>query len=595
MSDELDAMVLSYPDFPHCAIQTFCDDKSRDDAKTMARIFSQEDPTCWSMVEDLNKQGAWVFFSVNSMQPGKRDKKSLTRFNSWICEIDHMTKEEQLKLIDLFPLYPSLIVESCHWFHMYRYIKFPEDMTADRWSKINWWLCNFFSGDPKIPEDTARVLRVPNFYHMKDPANPYLIHIYGWCSLYYTEEQMLSVLTDFRSLSDRQEQSRKFESEAKSDDDNFWARVNAMDSKTMLSAISGSDMVSGDIITFKRNAGNTEQIFCNGRSTSCWIDSNGKIGSYEHGWPHWTNWVAWYGRTSWKELYHWIIDHYPEMKPEQKKEKKSSSVVVDSADIDLEHVVPFTWWVKSLDEKFGKIDYHSFVIALWESGSGKTEFTFFQARQNANAGIKTCYIGLEMNKSKMINRIAMKRAGISKAQWDNKSFSEFQIDKMKCIRDEIWRWNNLDIVSLDNPTAENICQFITEKNKDGYELFFLDNLWFIIGWPRDSELDVTREASRLFKNLTNQLNISLILLHHFNKGNSASRQKLRELSDIRSSWKIENDADLIFQIRRDFTEEDERYSSKVVFSLQKDRNWWTPGIAEIKFVSWDYEEREDPL
>lgn len=31
------------------------------------------------------------------------------------------------------------------------------------------------------------------------------------------------------------------------------------------------------------------------------------------------------------------------MKPEKKKEKKSSSVVVDSADIDFEHVVPFTW------------------------------------------------------------------------------------------------------------------------------------------------------------------------------------------------------------------------------------------------------------
>ena len=72
------------------------------------------------------------------MQPGKRDKASLTRFNSWICEIDHLEKEEQLKLIDLFPLYPSLVVESCHGFHMYWYIKFPEDMTAERRSKINW-------------------------------------------------------------------------------------------------------------------------------------------------------------------------------------------------------------------------------------------------------------------------------------------------------------------------------------------------------------------------------------------------------------------------------------------------------------------------
>lgn len=109
---------------------------------------------------------------------------------------------------------------------------------------------------------------------MKDPEHPFPITIYGGSSMYYTQSQMEAVLTDFRSLRDRKEQVRKVETEAKADDDNFWARVNAMDCKTMLSAISGTDMVSGETITFKHNSGNTEQIFVNGRSTSCWIDAN---------------------------------------------------------------------------------------------------------------------------------------------------------------------------------------------------------------------------------------------------------------------------------------------------------------------------------
>lgn len=98
---------------------------------------------------------------------------------------------------------------------------------------------------------------------MKDPKHPFMINIYGGSSALYTQSQMEAVLTDFRSLKDRKEQVRKIESDAKSDDDNFWARVNAMDCKTMLSAISGTDMVSGETITFKRNSGDTEQIFCN--------------------------------------------------------------------------------------------------------------------------------------------------------------------------------------------------------------------------------------------------------------------------------------------------------------------------------------------
>lgn len=99
-------------------------------------------------------------------------------------------------------------------------------------------MCNFFDGDPKIPEDTARVLRVPGFNHMKDPKHPFLISIYCGTSQYYSEEQMLSVLTDFRTLKDKKEAVRNMEAEATKDDDNFWHRVNAMDCKTMLSALS---------------------------------------------------------------------------------------------------------------------------------------------------------------------------------------------------------------------------------------------------------------------------------------------------------------------------------------------------------------------
>lgn len=72
------------------------------------------------------------------MDSGVRNKASVTRFNSWICEIDHLDKEEQKKLIDLFPLLPSLIVESCHGFHMYWFIRNPDSVTPESWSKINW-------------------------------------------------------------------------------------------------------------------------------------------------------------------------------------------------------------------------------------------------------------------------------------------------------------------------------------------------------------------------------------------------------------------------------------------------------------------------
>lgn len=563
MNEQLDAMILSYPDFPHCAIQTFCDDKSREDAKTMARIFSQDDPSCWSMIEDLNKKGAWVFFSVNSMQLGKRDKASLTRFNSWICEIDHLEKEEQLKLIDLFPLYPSLIVESCHGFHMYWYIKFPEDMTAERRSKINWWLCNFFSGDPKIPEDTARVLRVPSFYHMKDPANPYLISIYGGSSLLYTEEQMLSVLTDFRSLSDKKESVRKMESDALNDDDNFWHRVNAMDCKTMLSALSWSDFVKWDIITFKKNSGDTEQIFCNGRSTSCWIDANGKIGSYDGGWPHRTSWVAWYG-VSWKELYRWVIDHYPEMKPEQKKTKTpekdqpSSGIWRTTDSITWDFSTNRTsWGLDYIDDNFMKFDPGGELVVLFGlPGSWKTELWFFIARHSQT---RTAYFCLEIPEETIIKRWALRSCWFTMQQVDNWALTEPQKAYLQTVTNNFKNSirDKIDMISITKqPTIEELLARMKDYAGQ-WHIIIIDNLWKILG--DDNENIRFADITAKLQTFAYETRSVVILQHHGSKPPRSKNTSLDSMEDIVILWpywfrwsqKVYDNATRMVEIYRD--------------------------------------------
>lgn len=591
--DWLITMENHYPNFKKCTILTF--DDSKQGRKYLVGEHCQKNID-WDKIVDLNQKWAWVFFTVNSMKDGHTDKAWVEWVNVWICEIDWMAKESQKQLIDIAPIKPSMIIESKSSLHMYWFAK---DGKIENRSKICRWLRNFFDWDKAIAWDISRVLRLPGFYHMKNPDEPFLCTVIDCTLEEYTEEQMLAAYPDTETYQEKQQKARKRENAFKDEGwDDFRDRVRAMDTKTVLKKVSWTSMVSYETIDFKMNANWTEQIIVNGKSTWCWLDKNWKIGSTDQWWPNRTNRVFWYWRVDWKELYQWIIKEFPMMKPDKElkpKKKEKAIVKEETSDLDLGHIVPFTRWIKELDNKFWKIDYHNLVVALWESWSGKTEFTFFQARQNANAWIKTCYIALEMTKWKMIDRIAMKRAGISKEQRDLKNFSDAQLIRMRKIHDEI-RWRkNLEISSLENPTSEIICDFIREKNKEWYELFFLDNLGFIIWGPKDTELDVTKNASRMFKTLTNELNISLILLHHFNKWTSQSRQKLRELSDIRSSGKIENDADLIFQIRRDFSEEDERYSSKVLFSLQKDRNRWTPWTMDIKFVAWDYEVREDPF
>jgi hypothetical protein len=53
------------------------------------------------------------------MENGKRNKESVKFIQTWICDIDEGSKEQQLEFIEKAPLPPSLVVESVHGFHLY--------------------------------------------------------------------------------------------------------------------------------------------------------------------------------------------------------------------------------------------------------------------------------------------------------------------------------------------------------------------------------------------------------------------------------------------------------------------------------------------
>jgi len=92
---------------------------------------------------------------------------------------------------------------------------------------------------------------------------------------------MLTAYPNTKSLSEIKQSMLVKESKARDDvgGDYYWDRVKNMDTKTMLSEISGSAWVSGEVIEFSKNNNGTDQIVVNGKSTGAWIDRNGKIGS----------------------------------------------------------------------------------------------------------------------------------------------------------------------------------------------------------------------------------------------------------------------------------------------------------------------------
>lgn len=143
-------------------------------------------------VEDLkniNADGWGIFHSPNDFN-GRRKADNLKKINYWIADIDDGTKEEQMNRINKLVLKPTCIVETKKGYHCYW--KAKEGAAQSNYRHIAIGLIEVLKAD-KACKDVCRILRVPNYYHMKDPNNPFLVKTIYKDDRVITEEQMLYV------------------------------------------------------------------------------------------------------------------------------------------------------------------------------------------------------------------------------------------------------------------------------------------------------------------------------------------------------------------------------------------------------------------
>jgi hypothetical protein len=224
----------------------------------------------------LNKNKFSIFFTVQGFTSGRRITENLSNINAWAIDIDKDSKEQQLERIRNTALVPSLVVESKNGFHVYWMAK---DATKQNFPKVMYLLVNKFLADANA-KDLCRVLRMPGFFHWKDENDPYKVETIFKSEKYYTEKEMLFFFAEKKTESKKTEFKKlNFEN---------------VNNKQALSALSGTSHVRGDTIEFKPNSNGTEQIWVNGKSTACWLDKNGLIGSHSKGGPGVWNWINFY-------------------------------------------------------------------------------------------------------------------------------------------------------------------------------------------------------------------------------------------------------------------------------------------------------------
>ena len=518
-----------YPNIEECSIQTFNDQDKNE--KSQLRILPLTRENLEKCVILQSKLPYGIFFSVNPMESWKRNADSVKKIQVWICDIDTGTKQEQQKLIENAPLIPTFVVESVHGFHIY-YLA-TEGLTKEQYERGNLWLMQYYHWDVKVCKDIARVLRIPGFYHCKGEKELVKVRSDLDCWQSYSYDQMLLKFPYVEEEKKPEIVTRQTEKK-RDDNDSFRYKVNNLDNRTVLSDLSGTSFVGWQKITFKP-CSTWQQIYCDDKETSCWIDHNWMIGSSDDWWPTFIQYLRRYERNRgitldmWK-LAKWLKETYPRL--EDKKPKKFEVKEIKQK----EKKWPPKWFLYA-DKVFDEFECFlswELVTLVAETNSWKTTFAMDMITRNTNRWRKWLYINLEFPAETVWKNRWLWIHGKTKqnlsdlaplSDQEEKEMNAYVEEKMKTFE----TYSNPNWMDL-----QDLEKLIYEKAEVWYELFVVDSL-SRIHWNTDGQ------NSRWYQNkcmedlqeMVQKLDIAIVLLHHTNKfWKFEWSQKIADLSNV---------------------------------------------------------------
>jgi hypothetical protein len=241
--------------------------------------------TCFPLSEEecliANEGQTEIYWTVNSFQDKIRQEKYLISLDYLYTEIDGLKKEEADDLIKK-GLPPTIIIDSKNGPHLYWEFKNPLEPTPENLKRykeiINSRLIPFYKSDKGV-KDGARLLRVPGFYHWKDPNDPFLIKLREYNPKYLYDLNQFEFCYSANRFNPNPGKGKL-------------SKIG--NCKDELISLSGTKEVKGEIFSFKNNPNGTEQIYVNGKRTASWIDNSGWIGSHSNGGPTVAKWLKWY-------------------------------------------------------------------------------------------------------------------------------------------------------------------------------------------------------------------------------------------------------------------------------------------------------------
>lgn len=243
---------------------------------------------------------------------------------------------------------------------------------------------------------------------------------------------------------------------------------------------------------------------------------------------------------------------------------------------------------KDLDAKLAGFQRSDLIILAARPSMGKTALALNFAQNVAvGSGFAVLMFSLEMSKEQLVDRLLASEAGVNSWNLRTGNLSDSDFEKIG---------HAMGILSeaklyIDDTPGITVSELRTKARREAHKrelgLIIVDYLQLMSGGSKfggsDNRVQEVSEISRGLKGVARELNVPVIALSQLSRSVESRSPQIPQLSDLRESGSIEQDADVVaFIYREDYYNHESERPNIMDVLIQKHRNGPT-GKVELYF------------
>ncbi|MCQ2284486.1 MAG: replicative DNA helicase [Bacteroidales bacterium] len=250
--------------------------------------------------------------------------------------------------------------------------------------------------------------------------------------------------------------------------------------------------------------------------------------------------------------------------------------------------------IRAIDAKTGGWQPSDLIILAARPGMGKTSFVLSVARNAAiDNNRPVAFFSLEMSATQLVHRLFSIESGINAEKIAKGTLSDEEWIK---LMDSVGKLESSNLIIDDTPALSIFdlrakCRRL--KHQHNIQMIIIDYLQLMTGTNENNKTGNREQEishiSRSLKALAKDLNVPVIALSQLSRAvENRANSKRPQLSDLRESGSIEQDADMVLFIYRpeyyklDTFEDDTPSAGLAEINFEKNRHG-SPGPVRVRF------------